>query len=413
MPAGSEVEEEVEEEDEFNVDYSFAMEYKGPLVGYEIPQVVPVDVKRIPVADAAVVNDEYLLRDYSVPVAQPVLKRVNGGRMCLAGSDFLAAKLVEIERYGSGIGKENEDEEDFGWDGDLVHRNRSSGLRVVQGFKNGEGEVDAVKSFGRTGNVDSMGLSEDTLGSCGLAGVSDTVEVELPCKSEIDKNHDDCVGKSISSSGEESLSRSISLETYSCAEEEQDHDDEEPIDVRKPYVKFQEGEPIGIDYVDFDSESEDDESLEVQQVPAAERRGKKGSCYRCFKGNRWMKKEDCFVCGAKFCSKCLLKMMGDMSEGRKCITCIGFPINESRRGSLGKPSRLLKQLLSEFQLKQVMNQELTSGANQLLPELIVVNQKPLSDEEMSVLQNCKWPPKGLKPGEYWYDKVSGLWGKVS
>ncbi|XP_056160762.1 extra-large guanine nucleotide-binding protein 1-like [Syzygium oleosum] len=133
----------------------------------------------------------------------------------------------------------------------------------------------------------------------------------------------------------------------------------------------------------------DEESVfnEVDSFPVkqrAENNGKKGSCYRCFKGNRFTEKEVCIVCDAKYCQTCVLRAMGSMPEGRKCVTCIGFRIDEMKRSDLGKCSRILKWLLPESEIKQIMSSE---------------------------LRGCPNPPKKLRPGYYWYDKVAGFWGK--
>lgn len=218
-------------------------------------------------------------------------------------------------------------------------------------------------------------------------------------------------GSSSSSSAEDDLPLSPSpSSSVSSGEVREDTLDEVEVDVANANrVRFL--VPSQGSECDESSYLSDEESV-ATATPRAERKGKKGSCYRCLTGNRFTEKELCIVCDAKYCSNCVRRAMGAMPEGRKCVACIGHRVSESNRKSLGKCSRMLKRVLTDSELQKVMHDEVTCKANQLYARLVSVNGRPLSEEELERLQTCPNPPKKLKPGDYWYDKLSGYWGKV-
>uniref|UniRef100_A0A6M2EEU2 Extra-large guanine nucleotide-binding protein 1 n=1 Tax=Populus davidiana TaxID=266767 RepID=A0A6M2EEU2_9ROSI len=382
---------------EDGVQYSFALEYTGPPVGYDIPRAVPINVNKIPVA--AVVSHINFPRKITLPVVKPLLPSSDTNKN---PNSVITGKIP-----GKDCGSEE-------------------GVITVSPTSVIERAADCnLQESVFSGELSSSGLLNDGARSSSTIEFSDSFDdksrdeslLKLRVSNELSSNRDwesnESVLSSVDVDDEYPSSRVSSVKVSN---------NEVNGEGRKaPVVTFRDIESDdgvggdGTSDIDDGFEGNEDFLEEEDRVIRVKRearsKGKKGSCYRCFKGNRFTEKEVCLVCDAKYCSNCVLRAMGSMPEGRKCVTCIGFPIDEPKRGSLGKCSRMLKRLLNDLEVRQVMKAEKLCEANQLPPEYVYVNGEPLCHEELVNLQTCLNPPKKMKPGNYWYDKVSGLWGK--
>ncbi|XP_031266982.1 extra-large guanine nucleotide-binding protein 3 [Pistacia vera] len=299
-------------EDSSRLDYSIAMEYKGPPVSYDVPRVEPLDVNSCAIPTAEPLSEsQRLVANASAPVIEPIplpVSYIAGG---VTGSPTQSPRLS------------------------------GSSESVVSVLQNPDfSSASPSASPGSIHNPPSNPPKQSNEG------------------------------------------RRVPVVTFNTV----DRSESKKIDAERPVYP---------EYVGVSKEK---------------KRKKRRVCHRCGKG-KWETKESCLVCDAKYCSNCVLRAMGSMPEGRKCVTCIGEPIDESKRLKLGKHSRVLSRLLSPLEVKHIMKAEKECSANQLRPEQLIVNGFPLKPEEMAELLGCPLPPRKLKPGKYWYDKESGFWGK--
>ncbi|KAI3794073.1 hypothetical protein L1987_36698 [Smallanthus sonchifolius] len=411
--------------DEGGAPYSFALEYEGPPISHHgLPRAVPIDINKIPVA--AVVPTSHNSGKLSMPVVQPILASdITTNFAKLGTTDTIVSPISVIsfsssdencncnvsgsKDLGLGLGTETETTVSPAHDGGFEEGSSSnpdvfisSGefLDMINGATNSYELSGRVESSGTLGFSDSFDKSRE------FSGNSLAFRPSNACKESLDfneLNHLDWASNGSGLSFEYPSSRvSSSLKTGDCK-------DESASDLRKnPLITFRDIESEDEDLLE-DLDQAQPEVRRVKREPEVKTR--KGVCYRCLKGNRFTEKEVCIVCNAKYCVNCVLRAMGSMPEGRKCVTCIGYSIDELKRGKLGKCSRMLKRLLNSLEVRQIMKAEKLCAVNQLPSEYVCVNGKPLCHDELAILQSCPNPPKKLKPGNYWYDKVSGLWGK--
>ncbi|KAJ8546119.1 hypothetical protein K7X08_018702 [Anisodus acutangulus] len=412
------------------VEYCFAMEYDGPPITHDLPRAVPINVDRIPVA--TVVSQVPLSHKLTLPVVQPISATDITKRF----SKDLKHSLESTVSPTSVIAFQRVDEDDsaskelaLGSETTLspssvtalderVHSNRCNGDENVGDFSGliNESTDLASTSISRDHSHELLGRVGSSSGtfrfSSSFEKSRDLSRSSHNLRASTGRKDRSLEFNDFSQPDWASNESILSLDYPSSRVSSHKYGDsfnETSCDVKRaPVVTFCDIESEDED-INEDASGAEPEIVRPKKEPAV--KVKKGVCYRCCKGTRFTEKEVCVVCDAKYCSNCVLRAMGSMPEGRKCVSCIGYPIDESKRGNLGKCSRMLKRLLNDLEIRQIMKAEKMCEVNQLPSEYVCVNGRPLCPEELVILQSCINPPKKLKPGNYWYDKVSGLWGK--
>ncbi|XP_016203384.1 extra-large guanine nucleotide-binding protein 3 [Arachis ipaensis] len=345
--------------DEEQLDYSIAVEYVGPPVPYDVPRVDPVEIAAATAAAAPIRTPSVAsaASDYStaspIPVAMPVHSRF---------SRFSRVRNGNGNGNGSGFGCEPRSP--------AAESQRSLSVSRTQ-FDSRSGEVDRSEFSGEDAADDAVSSASSPPQTAAPSSAPRAVEGKRPT--------------------------TVTFNTPRDSEYDDDDDDEDDDGYTSP--RSAATEPVGSPVA----------ATAARAASAAPK--KRWICSRCGNANRLKEKEACLVCDARYCSNCVLKAMGSMPEGRKCVSCIRKPIDESKRSSLGKSSRLLSKVCSPLEIRQIMKAEKECAANQLRPEQLIVNGRQLRQEELAEILGCPIPPQKLKPGRYWYDKDSGLWGK--